>query len=68
MVERSYRVGFRAETRDWNNMYSYLDESIDEGRSGIFVVGGLLMRGVPSFELERKWEKLRKRSCLFQSV
>jgi hypothetical protein len=43
-------------------MYSYLDESFDEGGTGVFVVGGLLMRGVPSFELERKWEKLRKRS------
>ena len=42
-------------------MYSYLDESFDEGGTGVFVVGGLLMRGVPSFELERKWEKLRKR-------
>jgi Protein of unknown function (DUF3800) len=42
-------------------MYSYMDESSDEPRTGVFVVGGLLMRGVPSFELERKWEKLRKR-------
>jgi hypothetical protein len=43
-------------------MYSYMDESCDEKGKGVFVVGGLLMRGVPSFELERKWEKLRKRS------
>jgi hypothetical protein len=42
-------------------MYSYMDESCDERGTGIFVAGGLLTRGVPSFELERKWEKLRKR-------
>jgi uncharacterized protein DUF3800 len=42
-------------------MYSYMDESFDEAETGVFVAGGLLMRGVPSFELERKWEKLRKR-------
>jgi hypothetical protein len=39
-----------------------MDESCDEQGTGVFVVGGLLTRGVPSFELERKWEKLRKRS------
>jgi hypothetical protein len=39
-----------------------MDESCDEQGKGVFVVGGLLMRGVPSFELERKWAKLRKRS------
>ncbi|HLK03611.1 MAG TPA: DUF3800 domain-containing protein [Candidatus Acidoferrum sp.] len=38
-----------------------MDESCDEQGAGLFVVGGILMRGVPSFELERKWEKLRKR-------
>lgn len=38
-----------------------MDESCDDGPSGIFVVGGLVARGVPLFELERKWEKLRKR-------
>jgi hypothetical protein len=42
-------------------MYSYMDESCDEQGTGVFVVGGLLMRGVPSFELERKWGTLRKR-------
>ena len=42
-------------------MYSYMDESCDAPGTGVFVVGGLLTRGVPSFELERKWEKLRKR-------
>jgi len=39
-----------------------MDESCDEEGKGVFVVGGLLMRGVPSFELERNWEKLRRRS------
>lgn len=43
-------------------MYSYMDESCDAPGDGFFVVGGLLTRGVSSFELERKWEKLRKRS------
>jgi hypothetical protein len=42
-------------------MYSYMDESVDSLNAGIFVVGGLLMRGVPSFELERKWKRLRER-------
>jgi hypothetical protein len=42
-------------------MYSYMDESCDDSGTGVFAVGGLLTRGVPSFELERKWEKLRKR-------
>ncbi len=40
---------------------SYLDESFDPKKSGVFTVGGLLGRGVAFFELERKWEKLRKR-------
>jgi Protein of unknown function (DUF3800) len=40
---------------------SYLDESFDRGTSGMFVVGGILGRGVPIFELERRWEALRKR-------
>ncbi len=39
-----------------------MDESFDSGRRGMFVVGGLLGRGAAFFELERKWEKLRKRS------
>ncbi len=37
-----------------------MDESCDDPGTGVFVVGGLLARGVPLFELERKWEKLRK--------
>jgi hypothetical protein len=41
---------------------SYMDESIDPKQVGIFAVGGLLGRGVAIFELERRWEKLRKRS------
>ncbi len=40
---------------------SYMDESVDEGKTGMFVVGGLMARGVPLFELDRKWERLRKR-------
>jgi hypothetical protein len=40
---------------------SYLDESFDRGTSGMFVVGGILGKGVPIFELERRWEALRKR-------
>jgi Protein of unknown function (DUF3800) len=42
-------------------MYSYMDESFDASGRGVFVVGGLIARGVPLFELERKWKKLRKR-------
>jgi hypothetical protein len=40
---------------------SYLDESFDRGTSGMFVVEGIMGRGVPIFELERRWEALRKR-------
>jgi hypothetical protein len=40
---------------------SYMDESFDPKQSGVFAVGGLLGRGVPVFELERRWESLRKR-------
>jgi Protein of unknown function (DUF3800) len=40
---------------------SYMDESFDPNRSGTFVVGGLLGRSIPLFELERRWESLRKR-------
>lgn len=40
---------------------SFMDESFDIRQSGIFAVGGLMGRGVATFELERRWEKLRKR-------
>lgn len=40
---------------------SYLDESFDTRRSGVYVVGGILAQGVPIFELDRRWEALRKR-------
>jgi hypothetical protein len=39
----------------------YLDESIDPKQQGIFGVGGLLGVCRPVFELDRKWEALRKR-------
>jgi hypothetical protein len=35
-----------------------MDESFDPAPSGVFAVGGLLGRGIPIFELERRWEKL----------
>lgn len=38
----------------------YLDESFDPKQEGIFATGGLLGRGRPFFELERRWEMLRK--------
>jgi hypothetical protein len=38
-----------------------MDESFDMRNEGVFVVGGLLGRGVATFELERRWEQLRKR-------
>lgn len=44
---------------------SYMDESFDPvrrtGAQGVFAVGGLMGAGSPFFELERRWEKLRKR-------
>jgi len=40
---------------------SAMDETSDAPASGLFVVGGILARGVALFELERKWEKLLKR-------
>lgn len=41
---------------------SYMDESLDNAGTGLFVVGGLMARGPALFELDRKWEKLCKRS------
>ncbi len=38
-----------------------MDESFDYKQTGTFVVGGILGRGVPIFELERGWGKLLKR-------
>jgi hypothetical protein len=40
---------------------SYMDESFDRKDEGVFVVGGILGKGVPLFELDRRWEMLRKR-------
>jgi hypothetical protein len=40
---------------------SEMDETSDAPGSGLFVVGGIMARGVALFDLERKWEKLRKR-------
>jgi hypothetical protein len=37
---------------------SYMDESFDRQPTGVFAVGGILGRGIPLFELERRWEKL----------
>jgi hypothetical protein len=39
----------------------YLDESFDTGQRGIFAVGGIMGRGRPTFELDRKWTALRQR-------
>lgn len=38
-----------------------MDESFDPKQRGTFAVGGILGRGVPIFELERRWEKLLNR-------
>jgi hypothetical protein len=48
----------------------YLDESFDMKRSGFYVVGGLIGRGVALFELERSWEALLRQhqTCILQSV
>jgi hypothetical protein len=40
---------------------SFMDESFDMGSKGIFAVGGLIGQGIAFFELDRKWEALRKR-------
>jgi hypothetical protein len=40
---------------------SFMDESFDNAPSGVYAVGGVLGRSVPIFELDRRWEKLRKR-------
>jgi hypothetical protein len=39
-----------------------MDESFDPKGKGIFAVGGILGRGVPLFELERRWQKLLDRA------
>jgi hypothetical protein len=38
----------------------YLDESIDPKKQGVFAVGGILGQGRKIFELDRRWEALRK--------
>jgi Protein of unknown function (DUF3800) len=40
---------------------SYLDESFDSEKTGLFAVGGLIAQGVALFELERKWDALCKK-------
>jgi hypothetical protein len=40
---------------------SFMDESFDMSQKGIFAVGGLMGRGVATFELERRWNRLRQR-------
>jgi hypothetical protein len=40
---------------------SYLDESFDTAKTGLFAVGGLIAQGVALFELERKWDALCKK-------
>jgi hypothetical protein len=40
---------------------SAMDETSDAPASGLFVVGGIMGRGVALFELERKWNKHLKR-------
>jgi Protein of unknown function (DUF3800) len=42
----------------------YLDESFDMKKSGFYAVGGFIAKGVPTFELERNWEKCLKRHGL----
>jgi hypothetical protein len=42
-------------------MGAYLDESFDKKPEGIFAVGGIVGRGIPTFELDRKWEALLHR-------
>jgi hypothetical protein len=43
---------------------SYLDESFDMRNAGFFVVGGLIARFEPLFDLGRKWEALLRRPDL----
>jgi hypothetical protein len=42
----------------------YLDESFDMKQSGFYTVGGFIAQGVPTFELERNWEKCLNRHGL----
>ena len=42
----------------------YMDESFDMKQQGIFAVGCVMGRGVQMFELERRWETLRKQRGL----
>ncbi|MHB8486055.1 MAG: DUF3800 domain-containing protein [Candidatus Acidiferrales bacterium] len=44
---------------DYSYAYtSYLDESFDSGKAGLFAVGGIIAQGVGLFELDRKWKNL----------
>lgn len=60
-VDSFHKAGYYSVT-----VGSYMDESFDPTRSGIFAVGGILGRGVAIFELERRWEheRLQHESCL----
>jgi len=51
----SYEEGY------YSVMNCYLDESFDMKDRGVFVVGGYVARGVPIFELDRRWKMLRER-------
>jgi len=42
----------------------FLDESFDKKPDGFYTVGGFIGQGVPTFELERSWEKCLKRHGL----
>jgi hypothetical protein len=42
-------------------MGAYLDESVDPKPRGIFAVGGIVGRGIATFELDRKWDSLLRR-------
>jgi hypothetical protein len=42
----------------------YLDESFDKKPLGVYMAGGFIGQGVPTFELERNWENCLKRHGL----
>jgi hypothetical protein len=60
--ERGMFAIMGAHDDSYEAMGAYLDESFDPKPRGIFAVGGILGRGIATFELDRKWEALLQRA------
>lgn len=50
-----------SESDTYEAIGAYLDESVDPKPKGIFAVGGIVGRGIATFDLDRRWEALLQR-------